>query len=187
MRIPCLLFICLLLFEQVIKAQSAVQPTIPDRISIGIEQDILPYLTGGYFFAAWAGNHHFRGRAVLANVRKPDWIIPEGFTNNQVKAYALLGDYFLQVDWKGWWIGGGLVYWDSSIQSDAQLSTTHYQNVLLNGSLGYSWKFWKRFYVSPWAGMHIRVGGDTDVVVDGKHFTPPLFNPEASIKIGFIF
>ena len=156
-------------------------------IAIGIEQDILPYLTGGYFLAAWAGQDHLRARAVMASVHKPDWIVADGFTNNQVKAYAILGDYFLKEDWKGWWLGGGFVYWDSSIQSDAQLSTVRYQNVLLNGSVGYSWKFSKHFYVSPWAGMHLRVGGDTDVVVDGKHFTPPLLNPEASVKIGYSF
>jgi hypothetical protein len=159
----------------------------PAGLTWGLEQDILPYLTGGYFFAAWAGHHQVRGRAVMASVNKPDWAIPEGFKNNQVNAYALLGDYFLKEDWRGWWIGGGLVYWDSSIQSDAQLSTAHYQNFLLNGSLGYSWRFWNHFYISPWAGMHLRVGGDTNVVVDGKSFVPPLFNPEASVKIGYCF
>lgn len=187
MRVSSLTLTGLVLLAHLSKAQSTVAPSHPKRISIGVEQDVLPYLTGGYFLAAWAGNHHIRARAVFASVKKPDWIIPEGFTNNQVKAYALLADYFLQEDWKGWWIGGGLVYWDSSIQSDAQLSTARYQNILLNGSLGYSWKFWKRFYVSPWAGMHIRVGGDTDVLVDGKHFTPPVFNPEASVKFGYCF
>jgi hypothetical protein len=165
-----------------LKSQPNVKP-----VTIGIEQDILPYLTGGYFMAFTAGMKHLRGRAVLASVTKPDFVVADGFTNNQVRAYALLGDYFLKDNWSGWWFGGGIVYWDSSIQSEAKLSTAHYQNILLNGSLGYSWKVGEHFYVSPWAGMHLCVGGDTDVVVDGKHFIPPVLNLEASIKVGWLF
>jgi hypothetical protein len=157
------------------------------HVNVGIEQDVLPYVTGGYYMGAWTGKKNIRVRALLASVNKPDFIVPEGFTNNKVKAYALLGDYFLKDQWRGWWLGGGLVYWDSSIQSDAQLSTVSYQNVLLNGSLGYSWKFWKNFYVSPWAGMHVRIGGAQEVTVDGNSFKTPLLNPEASVKLGWYF
>jgi hypothetical protein len=157
------------------------------RFNVGIEQDVLPYMTGGYYLGAWAGKKNIRVRFLLASVNKPDFIVPEGFTNNHVNAYALLGDYFLRDNWSGWWLGGGLVYWDSRIQSDAQISTVSYENILLNGSLGYSWKFWKNFYVSPWAGMHIRVGGAQEVTVDGKSFNTPLLNPEASIKVGWHF
>ena len=178
-----ILFLCHL-FVTVIPA--AGQPKT-DRMTAGIELDVLPYATGGYFIGAWAGKKKIRVRALMASVNKPDFIVPEGFTNNKVKAYALLGDYFLKDNWRGWWLGGGLVYWDSSIQSDAQLSTVTYQNILLNGSLGYSWKFWGNFYVSPWAGMHLRVGGASSVTVDGKSFNTPLLNPEASIKIGWHF
>ncbi len=187
MRLFLLILLAGILIGPIGRAQSLEPAPRNSRFAFGLEQDMLPYVTGGYFFAAWAGQGHIRGRAVMAYVKKPDWIIPDGFTNNEVKAYALLGDYFLKDDWSGWWIGGGLVYWDSKIQSDLKLSTASYQNILVNGSLGYSWKFGKHFYVSPWAGMHLRVGGDTDVVVDGKHFTPPLFNPEASVKIGYCF
>lgn len=169
------------------KAQPSEPVSKGSRITFGLEQDVLPYVTGGYFFAAWAGQGHIRGRTVMAYVKKPDWIIPDGFTNNEVRAYALLGDYFLKDGWSGWWIGGGLVYWDSKIQSDLKLSTVSYQNLLVNGSVGYSWKLGKHFYVSPWAGMHLRVGGATDVLVDGKNFEPPLFNPEASVKFGYWF
>ncbi|MBK9489386.1 MAG: hypothetical protein IPO07_11805 [Haliscomenobacter sp.] len=42
-------------------------------------------------------------------------------------------------------------------------------------------------YLSPWAGLSIRVAGDTDVPVDNKRFTLPLFNPEASLKVGLYF
>lgn len=155
--------------------------------TIGIEQDALPYLTGGYFGAVWAGKGHVRGRALLARVHKSDFITPDGFTNNRTTAYALLADYFLKEDWKGWWLGAGLVYWDNTIQSDRKLTTAPYHNILLNGSLGYNWKFYRHFYLSPWAGMSLRVGGASKVTVDNQSFIPPLLNPEASVKLGWHF
>jgi hypothetical protein len=156
-------------------------------LSIGLEQDFLPYATGGYYFGAWAGKSHLRGRALIAHVNKPSFVVPNGFTNNVVTAYAILGDYFLKTNWTGWYIGGGLVLWNSSIQSNQQLSTASYQNMLLNGSVGYNWKFYKNFYLSPWAGMHLRVGGAETVTVDGASFSAPLLTPEASLKIGWHF
>lgn len=154
---------------------------------IGLEQDLLPYLTQGYFIGGWAGKDHVRVRALTAHVHKPEWITPEGFTNNQVTAYALLGDYFLKDDWSGWWLGAGVVYWDSSIQRTSGGNTTFYENWMINGSLGYQWKFYKNFYLCPWAGLHMLIGGQKDVTVDGASFTTPLFTPEASLKVGWYF
>ena len=158
-----------------------------NRLAGGVELDALPYITGGYYGGVWIGKSHLRGRALVARVYKPSFIIPDGFTNNTVTAYALVGDYFLKEDWKGWWISGGMVLWQSSIQSDLQLSTVSYDNVLLHGSIGFNWKFGRQFYISPWAGMNIRVGGAQTVTVDGKSFYTLIVNPEASLKIGWYF
>lgn len=157
------------------------------RLSIGLEQDFLPYATGGYYAAAWVGKSHVRARALVAHVHKPSFIVPSGFTNNVVTAYALLGDYFLKPDFSGWSIGGGLVLWNSSIQSNLQQSTVSYNNTLLNGSLSYTWKFHKNFYLSPWAGLHLKIAGADHVTVDGSSFATPLFTPEASVKVGWYF
>lgn len=154
---------------------------------IGLEQDALPYVTGGYYFGAWAGKSHVRGRALVAHVNKPDFIVPSDFTNNVVTAYALVGDYFLKSSWTGWWLSAGIVYWDSSIQSKLKINTVSYQNVLVNGSLGYNWSFAKNFYLAPWVGLHVRVGGATSVSVDGASFTTPILSPEGSLKVGWYF
>lgn len=156
-------------------------------LTIGLEQDALPYATGGYFAGAWVGKGHVRGRALLAHVHKPDLITPEGFTNNRVTAYALVGDYFLKPGWKGWYAGTGLVLWKSNIQSNIKAGVAYYRNWLWNGSVGYNITLHKNLYLSPWAGMHVRVGGDKSVLIDGKTFTPPLLNPEASVKVGVFF
>lgn len=176
----------LLLITATFPFVSFSQDTNSSKLHFGIEQDLLPYATGGYFAGFWAGKNHVRVRTLMARVHKPDLIVKEGFTNNRVTAYALVGDYFLKEDWKGWWAGSGLVYWKSTIQSKERVSTKSYKNVLVNGSLGYNWMFYKQFYLSPWAGLHLRVGGDKKVGVDGRTFTPALLNPEASIKVGVV-
>lgn len=157
------------------------------KLSAGLELDALPYITGGYYGGAWIGHSHWRGRALFARVYKPSFIVPDGFTNNTVNAYALVGDYFLKEEWRDWWISGGIVLWQSTIQSDLKLSTVSYDNILMHGSIGYNWMFSRQFYLSPWAGMNIRVGGAQTVMVDGKSFDTLVLNPEASLKIGWYF
>lgn len=153
----------------------------------GIELDALPYATGGWFAAAWAGNEQWRIRFLTAAVYKPDFTTRKGFSNHHIRAYAVVADYSLKKDWEGIWLGAGLVLWNSTIQTDARLHTASFTNYLLNGSAGYNFKLHKNIYLSPWAGLSIRAGGDKDVAVDTKRYTLPLLNPEASLKMGFWF
>jgi hypothetical protein len=153
----------------------------------GLELDVLPYLTGGYFGAGWVGKKNVRLRVLTAFVKKPDWSTPDGFTNHQITAYAAVVDFFLKPNWKGFWIGGGPVYWKSTIQTDQQKQTAQSNNWLLNGSAGYNFSLGKHFYLSPWAGLSLRVAGDTKVPIDNTTYTLPQWNPEASLKVGFIF
>lgn len=176
----CLLFTAASLYGQ-------TEVTTNSRVRWGLEQDVLPYLTGGYYGGVWVGKSHLRGRLLLARVQKPHLIIPDGFTNNWVSAYALVADYYHRDDLSGWWLSGGLVSWHNTIQSNLQIQTATYESYMLNGSLGYSWRFGKHFYFTPWAGMHIRVGGDNLVTVDSKSFKPAILNPEASLKVGWVF
>lgn len=157
------------------------------RLSIGLEQDVLPYATGGYFGCLWVGGGHWRVRALLAKATKPDFLLPDGFRDNTIQAYALVADYFLKPGFEGWWLGGGAVYWDSSIGADNSTETVSYKSYLINGSAGYAWKFYHNFYLSPWAGLHLRLGGDDPARVGGRDYKPPLLNPEASLKIGWYF
>jgi hypothetical protein len=180
-RVYLLLLILLSFFT------SSAQDSVSNKWNFGLEQDLLPYATGGYFFAAWAGKNHIRTRALTARVHKPGFAVEDGFTNNDVTAYALTIDYFLKQNWKGWWIATGMVYWKSTIQTETKTSTAYFTNWLLNGSIGYNITLYKHLYISPWAGLNFLVGGDDEVPVDGKLYTPPLFNPEASVKLGIYF
>lgn len=179
MKITLLIFGLFLVSFFEIKAQ--------EKIKAGIELDALPYITGGYFGAGFIGKGHWRLRVLTASVNKPDWSINKNFSNNHVEAYAVVVDRFFKKSWSGWWMGGGLVYWKSKIQTQAKQQTAKFQNSFLNGSLGYNLKLNKHFYLSPWAGMSLRVGGDQNVPVDQTTYTLPMLNPEASLKLGVIF
>jgi len=153
--------------------------------AIGAEQDVLPYLTGGYFANVWAGKGHIRTRAILARARKPDIVVPGPFTNNWITAYALVGDYFLKEGWQGLWIGAGLVKWDNSIESVNNGVSTKFEHWLINGSMGYNLKLPLNFYVGAWGGLHLRASKPSKVEVGTETYHPPLLNPEGSIKVGW--
>lgn len=181
------LFLVFIAFSMQLHAQSTNGTETNNKWNFGVELDVLPYATGGYFGAVWAGKNKWRGRALLADVNKPDFTTKDGFTNHHIKAYAVILDRFLKDNWKGWWIGGGPVYWKSDIQSDSSNATKNFENFLLNGSLGYNFTIYKNIYISPWAGLSLKVSGDDQFVLDNKEYNLPLLNPEASIKFGVYF
>ncbi|SDQ79005.1 hypothetical protein [Flagellimonas zhangzhouensis] len=174
-------FLCFSVFFTIVQTGHSQQQ---NKIQVGVELDVLPYITGGYFGAIWARKGHFGGRALFAKVNMPDFIVPEGFTDNEINSYALIADYFLNENQTGMWLGGGLVLWDGTIKSDQKLETTSYQSYLLNGSIGYIINLSNRFYLSPWAGLSLRVAGTDDIRVDNQIYDPPFLNPELSLKIG---
>jgi hypothetical protein len=122
---------------------------LTNKTTMGFEVDALPYITDGYYGSVWVGHNHFRFRAVVAKVETPDFFVKDGFTNNEIQAYAVVVDYFFKPDFKGWWTGGGLEYWDSKIQTDAKLETAKYNNTIFTVGGGYVWKFYKNLYLNP--------------------------------------
>lgn len=163
----------------------------PPPYLIGLEIDALPYILGGYFGAITIGKYNYNLRLLMAgNATKPDFIIPSDFTNNKLDAYAAMIDYrayrnilFGKIDLC---ISAGLVRWNSSIKNKQDHAISNYSNTLFSMGLSFQYFFGNHFYVSPWAGMHIRVAGESEIPVGNKTYNVPLFNPEASIKFGYI-
>lgn len=153
----------------------------------GIELDALPFATGGYFGAVFVGKEHWRIRALAASVHKPNWTTKKDFRNHHINAYALTLDYFTKDNWSGWWAGGGPVFWQSNIQGSINKEGVTFSNYLINGSLGYNFIVGSHFYISPWAGMSIKIAGDSNIAVQNQTYNLPLLNPELSLKIGFKF
>ncbi|TRZ46997.1 hypothetical protein D3A96_05380 [Robertkochia marina] len=159
-------------------------------VKFGIETDVLPYALGGFMGAAWMGKGHFRIRSLYAYVKMPKLITPDQFTNHRIRSFALLVDYFPKKEFTGWWAGGGMAFWNGSIQTKDQPdqnSDTRFRTYLLNGSAGYIFSFGEHFYLGPWSGLSIRVGGNRNIAVDTETYDPPLLNPELSAKLGWIF
>ena len=158
-----------------------------ERWNFGLEIDALPYLTKGHFIGFWLGKDQLRARVLTAKVNKPDWTTKSGFNNHRIKAYALVADYFPTKQWKKWWIGGGPVIWKSTIADASGIQSKPFHNFLINGSLGYNVSIGKNFYLSPWMGMSMNVGGDKSIPVGTAFYSLPFFNPEVSLKIGAYF
>lgn len=155
--------------------------------NFGIELDALPYLTGGYYLSGWYGKNNYRVRAVLASVNIPEFIVKDGFENNELLAYALIVDYFPKPNFEGVWYGIGLEAWKSSIESSGDNVKSNYENYVFTAGAGYTWYFHNNFYLNPWFAIHGIIGGDERVNVGTKVFEPEKITGEVSLKVGLRF
>lgn len=153
----------------------------------GMEVDALPFITGGYYLSVWGGYRHFRYRIVLTEVNTPSFLVPKDFANNQVEVYAFVTDYFFKREFKGFWIGTGIEWWKGEITTHDNSAKGTYDNYVYTIGGGYVWKFYRNFYLNPWLGGHLRIGGDTRAQTGDQVFHPRLFTPEVSIKLGWHF
>lgn len=165
----------------------AQQPSNEPKVTVGVELDALPYLTGGYYGSVWVGHDHFRYRAIVTQITTPSFMVDDGFTNNKIQSYTAIADYFFAPGFRKWWVGSGFEYWKGEIQSDSKQGTGKYENVIFTAGSGYVWKFYRNFYLNPWVAVHIRVAGDSHADVDGLRFHPSAVTPEASLKLGWHF
>jgi hypothetical protein len=155
--------------------------------TVGFELDALPYLSGGWYISGWYGQQHLRYRGVYAQTIVPQFAVPDGFTNHELKVGAFIVDYFFKPNFEGWWVAAGYEYWYNSIQDEAQTDTYIYGNNVTTVGGGYVWKFYKNFYLNPWAAGHILITGTDPVTIGGSVYQPSVFTPEISLKLGWHF
>ena len=96
-------------------------------------------------------------------------------------------DLFQVQNWGKWWIRAGPVLWNSKIRAEGSNTIASFSNLLLNGSIGYNFGLVRNIYLSPWAGLSLKVAGDKDIIVQNKTYNLPFLNPEMSLKLGFHF
>jgi hypothetical protein len=178
------LFILLLFSTQASTAQAKPTAAV---FTGGIEADVLPFITGGYYMSVWGGYKHVRYRVVLTDVHMPSFMTPNEFANHQIDAYALIADYFFHEGFTGWWIGSGLEWWKGEIDTHDASATGSYTAYMYTIGAGYVRNFFKGFYLNPWAGIHLKIGGDQTAQVGALEYTPPVFTPEISLKLGWRF
>jgi len=153
-------------------------------VNLGAELDALPYITGGYYFSGWAAKNNFKLRAIVASVNVPSFAVKSGFKDHQIKAYAVVVDYFQNPGLTGFWYGGGLERWKNKIKSSDENVSTEFTNTVITAGAGYVWPFYRHLYLNPWVAIHGIVDGDEHIQVGSNSYKPDAITGEVSLKIG---
>ena len=131
------LFVAIVFIATTISAQSNVvegtshhpnlktqTDSITTRQTVGVAIDLLPPIlsasTGhlGYSAQLWVGYKKYRVRGVIAGFTMPDKLMGnEDFKDLKTTATAVIFDYFLKNNFKGWWFGTGFEMWNNTITS----------------------------------------------------------------------
>jgi hypothetical protein len=67
---------------------------IDNKVTIGIEQDVLPYVLGGYFVSGWTGRDKMRCRFSHARANTPKFIHGDDIKAEAVNAFGISLEYF---------------------------------------------------------------------------------------------
>ena len=169
------------------EAQEIVPGTVSPRTTGGVELDVLPYVSGGYYVSGWIGHDRIRVRPVVTRTSLPEFVVQDGFENADLDVYAVIVDYFPRAGFRGVWVGAGVEFWRNAIANASNGGTAEWDNTVATVGAGYVWKFAGNFYLNPWAAAHVVVGGPTSVNAGGATYSPKRFTPEVSVTVGWHF
>lgn len=161
--------------------------------TVGMAIDLLPPVmsatTGNYGYSVqlWYGYKKFRVRGVIAGFTMPDKLMGnDDFANLQTSATALIFDYFLKNNFKGWWFGTGIEMWDNTINIKIDNNTHSFNDFVATAGCGYIFKVYKNFYVEPWGAVHCVLNNEK-VIVGAIEYSTKRFQGEVSLKVGWHF
>lgn len=161
--------------------------------TVGVAIDLLPPImsatTGNFGYSAqlWYGYKKFRVRGVIAGFTTPDKLMGnDDFTNLETTATALIFDYFLKNNFKGWWFGTGVEMWDNTITSKIDNNNYSFNDYVVTAGSGYIFKVYKNFYVEPWGAVHYVLNNEK-VTVGATEYKTKKFQGEVSLKVGWHF
>lgn len=161
--------------------------------TVGVAIDLLPPILSaikgdfGYSAQLWYGYKKFRIRGVIAGFTTPDKLIGnDNFTNLKTTATALIFDYFLKNNFKGWWFGTGLEKWNNTITSKLNNHNYDFKNYVSTAGSGYIFKVYKNFYVEPWGAIHY-VMNNKKISIENTEYQTKKIQGELSFKIGWHF
>lgn len=159
------------------------------KLTVGFEIDVVPYITGGYYASAWLGfkNDKQRVRPVISKFNTPEFMNADGITLNTITSYAIFTDYYFSPDFEKFWIATGIEYWDGIAQNNKLSGSAKYAEWIFTLGVGYAWKFYHNFYLSPWLAGSIRIAGDEEVQFGEDVSKLPLIIPDFSLKLGWHF
>lgn len=161
--------------------------------TIGVAIDLLPPImsatTGNFGYSAqlWYGYKKYRVRGVIAGFTMPDKLMGnDDYTDLETTATALIFDYFLKNNFKGWWFGTGVEMWNNTITSKIDNHAYDFKDYVATAGSGYIFKVYKNFYVEPWGAMHYVIN-DEIVTVGVTEYKTKKFQGEVSFKVGWHF
>ncbi|MFM7023920.1 MAG: hypothetical protein ACKOXB_13195 [Flavobacteriales bacterium] len=160
--------------------------TTQSKITLGLEQDMLPYLLHGFIGTVWVGTNHWRLRASYAEANIPAFVIQEGLSEDRTHAFGLSAEYFLKDNFKGLWFGPGIGYWNNHVTT-ADNNQGNVKSWVFSLGGGYNIFLWKSLYTTPWLALHTRLLGTDARNIGTVEYKPMLFTPEASLKLGWRF
>jgi hypothetical protein len=176
--------------------QPSLQPatdTLVIQQTVGVAIDLLPpvmsALSGniGYSAQLWFGYKKFRVRGVIAGFTMPDKLMGnEDFTAMETTATALIFDYFLKNNFRGWWFGAGVENWNNTITLQTNNLDYNFRDVVATAGSGYIFKVYRNFYLEPWGALHC-VLNNKKVTVGAAEYRTKKFQGEVSLKVGWHF
>jgi hypothetical protein len=158
--------------------------------TVGLETDVIPWLTGGYHASVWAGQDGWKFRVVKALFHTPDLLIADGFTRERNDAFEIHLDRFFggQLnDFTGGWAGIGFERYYQTVQDASLKHSGSYQSNFFAPRAGYDFKLGDHFYLNPWVGANFRIGGNEQAEVGPLVYKPKAVTPLASLKLGVQF
>ena len=168
-------------------ARAQADEAARQRVRVGVELDLLPYVLGGAYGSVWGGQGHWRARAVLTRTTLPSALVPDGFRDHRLDAYTAIVDYFPAQRFRGWWVGAGFEYWKNRVSRDDANAEARWNTPVGTIGGGYVQPVWRGLYVNPWAAGHAALRDRSPVDVGGREYRVRRLTAEASLKVGWIF
>ena len=141
----------LFLFSGVINSHSqeiTPESNVRNGITIGLEQDVLPYLLRGFIVTGWMGRDYSRVRFSYAQVTSPSFFIPKTIFEDKVRAFGISYEFFFKDEYKGWWVGPGVGYWTNYLKTSDGITFKN-ESVIFSLGGGYNYFLTSWLYVSP--------------------------------------
>lgn len=167
--------------------------SITTKQTVGVAIDLLPPVmsaaTGnlGYSAQLWFGYKKYRVRGVIAGFTMPDKLMGnDDFKDLKTTATALIFDYFLRNNFKGWWFGTGFEMWNNTITSKMNNHVYDLKDFVATAGSGYVFNVYRNFYVEPWGALHYVMNNES-VIVEKTEYKTKKFQGEVSLKIGWHF
>ena len=74
--------------------QGISQDVFSNKVIVGTELDLLPYITGGYYGSLVLGYAGWRVRGIVTQTSPPDFVVADGFEDYELEVKTFLLDRF---------------------------------------------------------------------------------------------